>query len=381
MSHTVDFNLHNLFSIRLENPSPKAIQAVKNQVGVQPSMLSGEPDLTVQYVDRFDDPMYHLVMGKTGFIKDEFYVMAGNGRKDHRVQFPFEALGQPCKLICEAGTTEIPLLNLIINLRMLAKGLVPIHASAFVSEGVGVVVNGWPKGGKTSTLFSFLNHDAQFISDDWLFVDSNSKIYGLMQPIKLSDWQLNQLPDFQSKVARSKQWVIQGVRWLDSVAQAMTGSSRTDFLPVKTFNKGLKYLNESQRHVNLSPATLFGPDLVPPTGHFDVLLLTLSQDAQHITIAPMSTETAIERLLAALQNEWMQWEGYYTQFLYAFPHRRNMLMDTSRNVQRKLLEHILADKYILAVNHPHPVNLDKLYQEINRVLKQLKGMKDHDEAN
>jgi hypothetical protein len=95
----------------------------------------------------------------------------------------------------------------------------------------------------------------------------------------------------------------------------------------------------------------------------------------------MSTETAIERLLAALQNEWMQWEGYYTQFLYAFPHRRNMLMDTSRNVQRKLLEHILADKYILAVNHPHPVNLDKLYQEINRVLKQLKGMKDHDEAN
>jgi len=373
MTHFVDFNLHDLFSIRLENPTPEAVQAVKKQVGVQPSVLNVDPDLTVQYVDRFEDSMSHLVRGKAGFMKDDFYVMAGNGRKDHRVQFPFETLGNPCKVICETGTTEIPLLNLIINLRMLAKGLVPIHASAFVFNGLGVVVNGWPKGGKTTTLFSFLNHGAQFISDDWLFVDANSKIYGLMQPIKLSDWQLNQLPDYQSKVTRKKQLTIQGIRWLDAVIQDMPESLRADFLPTKVFYKGWKHLNESQRSVNLSPETLFGSDLAAPTGQFDVLLLTLSQDIEDIVIAPMSTEIAIERLMAALQNEWMQWEEYYMQYLYAFPNRHNLRMDTSSKKQRELLENILANKHIFAVNHPHPVMLDKLYWEISQVLKQVGG--------
>ena len=47
MTHSVDFNLHNLFSIRLENPTSEAVQAVNNQVGVQPSVLKVEPDLTV----------------------------------------------------------------------------------------------------------------------------------------------------------------------------------------------------------------------------------------------------------------------------------------------------------------------------------------------
>lgn len=369
MSNFVDFNLHNLFSIRLENPTPEAVQAVKNQIGVKPSNLNDEPDLTVQYVNRFKDSMYHLVMGKAGFINDDFYIMTGNGLKDNRVQFPFESLGQPCKVICEIGTTEIPLLNLIINLRMLAKGLVPIHASAFVSEGVGVVVNGWPKGGKTSTLFSFLAHGAQFISDDWLFVDSNSKIHGLMQPIKLSDWQFNQLPEYQSKITPKKKLTIQSIRLLDATMRAMPDSLRADFPPTKAFYKVLNRLNESQRHVNLFPELLFGSGLASPTAQFDVLLLTLSQDSEDIVIEPMSSEIAIERLMAALQKEWMQWEDYYLQYLYAFPNRHNVAMDQSLKKQRELLEHILANKHIFAVNHPHPVSLEKLYWEINKILK------------
>ena len=373
MTHSVDFNLHSLFSIRLEDPTPETIQAVKNQLGVSPSSLQEELDLTVCYVDHFNAPMSHLVMGSTGFTHDEFYVVSSTGRKAFRVQFPFHALGEPCRVICEAGTTEIPLLHLIINLRMLAKGLMPIHASAFVFDGTGVVVNGWPKGGKTSTLFSFLAHGAQFISDDWLFVDSDSRIYGLMQPIKLSDWQLNQLPDYQQRVSRTKQWTIQGIRWLDTVMQTVPESLQTDFLPTKAFYKGLKRLNNSQRHVYLSPEQLFGSDLVAPTGDFDVLLLTLSQETSDVVITPMATELAIERLLAAFQYEWLQWEKYYIQYLYAFPHRPNLLMDTSHKKQRELLEHILKNKPIFAVSHPHPVALDKLYQTISPVLNQLMG--------
>ena len=373
MTYYVDFNLHNLFSIRLEDPTPKAVQAVQNQVGVQPSVLNSEPDLMVHYVDHFKTPMHHIVMGNTGFINDEFYIMISEGRKDYLVQFPFATLGQPCKVICEAGITEIPLFNLIINLRMLAKGLMPIHAAAFVSNGIGVVVNGWPNGGKTSTLFSFLTHGAQFVSDDWLFVDSDSKIYGLMQPIKLSDWQLDQLPEYQAKVNLTKQWTIQGLRWLDTVEQCVPEMARDNLLPAKAFYKGLQYLNKSQRHVTLSPGKLFGTSLEAPTAHFDLLLLTVNHESPEVTVSPLSVDIALERLLAALYYEWMKWEEYYIQYLYAFPHKRNLLMDTARNKQRNLLNGILNGKHIFSANHPHPVKLDELYSTISQILSQFKG--------
>jgi hypothetical protein len=56
------------------------------------------------------------------------------------------------------------------------------------------------------------------------------------------------------------------------------------------------------------------------------------------------------------------------QYLYAFPNLRNRFLDTFADRQRTLLEHILAGKHIFAVDHPYPVNLNKLYKEINEDL-------------
>jgi hypothetical protein len=372
MAHYVDFNLHNLFSIRLEDPTLEAIKAVQNQVGVQPSVLDEEPDLTVCYVDRFNVSICHTEMGKAGFTNEDFYIMTGDGRKNNRVQFPFADLGKPCKVICETGTTEIPLLKLIINLRVLANGVMPIHAAAFIYNGKGVVVNGWPKGGKTSTLFSFLTRGAQFVSDDWLFVDSDNKIYGLMQPIKLSDWQLKQLPDYLAKVKRIKRWTIQGLRWLDTLEKLMPEWIRDNLLPAKAFYQGMRYLNKKHRHVTLSPEKLFGANLEAQTGKFDLLLLTLSHESPEVTVKPLNVDIALERLIAALHFEWMKWEEYYAQYLYAFPDKRNMLMDTAWDIQHHLLKNILTGKQIFLVNHPHPVELDELYNPIGQIICQFK---------
>jgi hypothetical protein len=375
MTNCIDFNLHNLFSIRLEDPSPKAVRAVQKQVGVQPTVLDSEPDLTVRYVDQLKAPMHHIVMGSTGFVDDEFHLVTGQGRKSYRVQFPFDALGQRCTVMCETGINEIPLLTLIINMRMLAKGLMPIHASAFVFDEVGVVVNGWPHGGKTSTLFSFLSHGAKFVSDDWLFVDSNCNVYGLMQPIKLSDWQLDQLPDYQTKVGWKKQWTIQGLRWLDSVEQFVPEKARSNVTAAKVFHRGVQFLNKSQRHVTLSPEALFDTGLNSPTGRLDLMFLTLAHGSSAVTVNPIAAEDALERLVAALRYEWSTWEEYYIQYLYAFPHKRNFRLEVAWDKQRNLLRNILAGKQIFLVNHPYPVKLDEIYSAINDVLVQFKETK------
>jgi hypothetical protein len=55
------------------------------------------------------------------------------------------------------------LLISILNLTMLAKGFLPMHASAFTYKNTGVVATGWAKGGKTETLFAFMANGAASI--------------------------------------------------------------------------------------------------------------------------------------------------------------------------------------------------------------------------
>jgi len=49
----------------------------------------------------------------------------------------------------------VPHLLAVINLTALAKGVLPLHASAFTYRGLGVLATGWAKGGKTETLLEF----------------------------------------------------------------------------------------------------------------------------------------------------------------------------------------------------------------------------------
>jgi hypothetical protein len=360
---TVDFDLHQLVGIRLIGANNSDVQAVRRQLGVPESSLQAEPDIVIEYVDRLEmnTPLRHLVMGEAAFTDDAFFVCS---KEDRLMQVPFDQLGQLCKLKAERGIGVLPLLNLMINLRMLAKGLMPIHASAFVYQDKGVLVSGWPKGGKTTMLFSFLSNGAQFISDDWLFVDSACRIYGLPQPIKLSDWQLEQLPQFQSQIKRKTNLTIQSVQLLDSVEKRIPASLRRSFLPAKVLNQTTHVLNKRLRHANLSPVNLFGDWVHSATGKLDIVFLTLSHNSPDIRVLVTDPQTALERLAHALRFEWSGWIEYYLQFLYAFPGHVNSLMEQYEELQHEHLSKLLAGKPIYTVYHPHPLSMSELYNAV-----------------
>jgi hypothetical protein len=50
----------------------------------------------------------------------------------------------------------------------------------------------------------------------------------------------------------------------------------------------------------------------------------------------------------------------YWRFCYAFPERRNSLVDTMEERERTLLAAMVADREIVRVEHPKPVDLDAL---------------------
>ena len=81
------------------------------------------------------------------------------------------------------GLPAIPLLVPIVNLTALANGALPLHASAFVHRGTGVVATGWSKGGKTEALLAFSANGARYVGDEWVYVAADgSRVSGIPSP-------------------------------------------------------------------------------------------------------------------------------------------------------------------------------------------------------
>ena len=103
--------------------------------------------------------------------------------------------------MCERGVAAVPLLIPILNMTLLARGVLPLHASAFVHEGTGVVATGWSKGGKTEALLAFASRGAEYVGDEWVYVASDgARVHGIPEPIRIWRWQLRQLPEYERMI-------------------------------------------------------------------------------------------------------------------------------------------------------------------------------------
>ena len=360
---TTDLAIHHFIKIRLIDASAGDTKAVTNQLGVQVGTFEGEPDIIVRFVPKLEqkNPMRHLVMGAAGFTDEMFIAVEG----DHKAWLSLDQIGHQCEIVCESGASSVPQLVSVANLTALSKGIMPIHASAFQFKGTGVLASGWPKGGKTSSLFAFLSNGAQFVSDDWLYVDHDGKVYPLLQPIKLHDWQLEHLPEFRSRISSSKLRKMTLVKAADSLERKVPESLREGFAPTQAYHLMMRYLNKKQRHVYISPTKLFGDRATAPAAPFEKLFLTLSHKSPDIVVREMPLDAALDKLVFSLMYEWQEFIAYYIQFRYAFPERANPVIDELEKRQRELLATILAGKSIYMVHHPHPVPLDALFKALS----------------
>jgi hypothetical protein len=357
-----DLALHHFINIRLIDATAEDIEAVTHQLGVRVGHRADDPDITVRFVERLvqGNTIRHLVMGEAGFTDDAFIVQQ-NGQ---RASIALDQIGKRCEIVCESGTAGVPFLMHVVNLTALAKGFMPVHASAFQYNGVGALASGWPKGGKTSTLFAFMSHGAQFMSDDWLYIDREGLVYPLLQPVKLHDWQLENLPQFRSRIPAKKLRTMRLAKAADSVERKMPTALSRRFPPAKAYRLFTRYLNKKQRHVYISPLKLFGDCVPMRPAAFQTLFMTLSHERSDIVVEEISVDEALNKLVFSLLYEWQEFITVYIQFRYAFPEKANPLIDDLQDRQRELLASLLKDKQIYAVNHPHPVPLEALNQAL-----------------
>ncbi len=371
LTGTVDFNVHGLLGIRLVDPSDKDVRTVESHLGLKPEPLAGEPEVTVRFVDTLpvSGPLRYLGREDVGFTDDAFVVLRSRNLARARVQLAFETLGERCQFTCEKDLPGIPLFRQLINLAMLAKGVLPVHAAAFNYADQGVLVTGWSHGSKTGSLLAFMAAGARFIGDEWIYISlGGESMYGLPDQLEARPWYLRELPEYQKHVGRTERMRLSLAGGLARIlAPMVSGSEKRNSLGAKVTRQFHQALAD-QQSIHMRPRTLFGPETCVLESSLDLVIVAISHAAPGIVMTATGTEHLAKQMAASFQHEQASLISTYQKHLFAFPDRRNALLDDAERIYGDLARKALAGKRAHTMYHPYPVSTVDLRNAIGKLL-------------
>lgn len=353
-----DFDLHGLVGIRLLDARPEDHAVVARQLGPIEAPLAREPDITIRFVDRLETagPLRLIGANESGFAGDAFVILRARHKTPARVQVDLDRVGGRCELVCERGLPAVPLLLAIINLTVLAKGGIALHASAFRYRDRGILVTGWSKCGKTETLLSFLEHGAEYVGDEWIYLGPDGRtMFGIPEPVRVWDWQLGQLPHYRRRLRggeRVKLRTLAAVSGLLGAAEAGRFGAR--------HVRRLRGLVERQRYAFLRPAAAFAGGTSPRRSALDHVFFLANADGE-TSVEPVSPAWIADRMVFSMEEERQPLAAFYRQFRFAFPARENPLIEEATAVESDRIRTLLAGRPCHAVFHPYPPSIRRLF--------------------
>jgi hypothetical protein len=356
-AEAVDFDLHGLVGVRVVDGAPADLAVVRRQLGHPETTLGRDPDLTVRFVDRLaPGPLTLVGVGESGYDDDFFYLLQGKGGSSRRTRLPFDRLGSGAEIVCEHGIPAVPHLLAVVNLILLTRDVLPLHATALEVDGAGILVTGWSKGGKTEVLLAATRHGARYVGDEWVHLPPDGRMLGLPEPIRLWAWQLTQRPDLlaartASERRRLRAWATVS-RLADGVAQRSWKGSGLVRRVAPALGR--------QAYLQVPPADLFGADGMVTSAPLDAVVLVLSHEAPQTVVHTAQPGEVSRRMAASLAEERAPLMVHYRQFRYAFPDRTSPLLESVGELEARLLAERLDHVPSAKVTHPHPCDIHVL---------------------
>jgi hypothetical protein len=368
----VDYDIHGLLGIRLIDASPSDIERVSGHLGLPPAPFSGEPGIVINFVEALltEKPLCHLGRDDVGFTDDKFVLLRSRNLARARIELAFDTFSDRIEITCESGLPAIPLLRPMINMAMLARGIVPVHAAAFEHNGTGVLVTGWSHGSKTGTLLAFMADGAKFVGDEWIYLDADrDRMVGLPDHLEARPWYLRDLPNYQRHAGRKDRLRVamaeQAARWL---SPRVAASERRNSLTAKLIRFAHQALMD-QQSIELVPTALFGRAACTLKSGLDLIIVAISRDSPGIDVEPVPVERVATQMAASFVFEQASLLSSYQKYLFAFPGRRNALFDQAEELYRGLALRALAGKKAFTMLHPYPVAIDALRKAVRPLLE------------
>jgi hypothetical protein len=349
-----DFDLHGVVGIRLVDAEPRDVAKVRRQLGPIDKRLDRRPDITIRFVDRATiEPLTYVGLGEGGFNDDGFFALRGRGADAAKARIPFAEIGQFPEIVCERGLPAVPHLLTLINLTALCKGVLPLHATAFTRDSLGVLVTGWSKAGKTEALLACMSDGASYVGDEWVYLTKDGDMHGLPEPIRLWSWHLHQVPHLLAARPRRDRATLSAWHRASGVAAALAASR----LPGAAIAaKGAPIIGR-QAYLQVPPEELFGRSAVSLRGHVDALVLVENHELPETVIQAAGDLEVPRRMAASLATERAQFLQLYLQFRYARPREASTVVDGADEMETRLLADRLGHLPAVKVLHPYPCDI------------------------
>lgn len=367
MTRNVDYDLHGVVGIRLLEATEADVAVVDRQLGPLRGELKRGPEITLRFVEKMpaDPSLTYIGLNDAAFTSESFYILKGRNKSSVKVRVPFEKLGGKVELVCERGLPAVPLLIAIVNLTALCNGLLPLHATAFRYHGMGNLITGWSKGGKTETLLAFMSNGAEYIGDEWVYISRDGeRLFGIPEPIRVWDWHLSELPQYRAGLSAKERLRLRSISLLTGTLEFASRNRLLRRSPVGQIARRAAPAVKRQGYVHLPPHRTFGQDACILEGSFDRLFFVASHASPEIIIREMDPQEAAARMAHSLMEERKDLLSYYRKFRFAFPQLKNELLEQYERLQYEALQRVVAGKETWAVFHPYPVSLPALYEAI-----------------
>jgi hypothetical protein len=357
--------------VDVEGGEPSDLERIARQLGARRATSEGPADLCVRIGPLPEGFRRLFGGGQYAADTDGLVLLRGEGKQPVEVKIPFDRLDHRPVVLCEPGSTPIPLLVPLLNLVAASKGDLPLHAAAFELDGLGVLVTGWSKSGKTETLLAFAGEGARYLGDEWVYLHADGGMSGLPEPMRVWSWHLRELG------RRRPRLPLRTRVGLAALDLAVAGGHPID-ARLPPLLRRARHLAAQQRNVRLPPRR-FLP--VADRGRLDVVVLTESHDREDITVEPIDVEEVASRAATMLPVERTPLLEAYDVYRYAFPDRRSELVDSAPERERALLSERLRGRPALRVRHPYPFRFDALARTMRPHLEGIRGVRSRHEPS
>jgi hypothetical protein len=383
---SLTLDLNGLLAIGLVGAGPAEIATIRRQLGPLPE-ISAQPELVIEWRDELPIRGPLRPLGReAAHGPDDFVVLRGRRKTSVRMVIPVDEIGTiPLRVRLERGARAVPYLLPLVNLTLLAKGTVPVHASAFLSRGRGTLVSGWAKGGKSEALLAFASHGATYVGDEWVFVTADgSAMAGLPEPMRLWDWQISMVPAIRGRIGLAKRLRLglaaASARSLGAVARLPILRSTA---PGDAARR-LGALAENQRSVQIPPDRVFERNVATGLTRLDtVVLIETVMGADSPTdadgdgdarpragiVEPSDAGATARRIAATTRHELLDVEALRLAFRYAFPDRPTPFLDGLPDLIEERLVAALSGTTCVRVSHPYPPDIPALHNLIAPVVE------------